>query len=404
MQSATNTEKHAPGIDLGGRPAAEPPVKKSFFRRRRAKLVAAVIVLAVATYGLKYWLHARQYEETDDAFVDGSIVQISSRVAGQILSVEAEDNQDVATGAVLVRLDARDSQARLDQANSALAAARARLAQANTQVELMKADTAAALDQAQGGLDQARAAVDRSKAEQAYWQQEVNRRAELIQSGAVAQNQYDTSRLSLNTAQAALAESTGKVVSAQAALATAQTAPQQIAAAEAQAASAKAAMEQAAAAVAAAELDLSYTVIRAPVDGRITRKIARAGQYVQVGQIVTALVQPEVWVTANFKETQLTHMSAGQDVTIVVDAYPGQAFHGAVDSIQAGTGARFSLLPPENATGNYVKVVQRVPVKILFDREAYTHWLLAPGMSVVPSVYVGAGRGEHPLPIRTAQP
>ncbi len=131
----------------------------------------------------------------------------------------------------------------------------------------------------------------------------------------------------------------------------------------------------------------------------MTRKIARIGQYVQVGQMVLAIVNPDVWVTANFKETQLTHMTAGQDVEIVVDAYPGHTFHGKVDSIQAGTGARFSLLPPENATGNYVKVVQRMPVKILFDHDVHSNWLLAPGMSVVPSVRIGLEKTGKPLPI-----
>jgi membrane fusion protein (multidrug efflux system) len=150
--------------------------------------------------------------------------------------------------------------------------------------------------------------------------------------------------------------------------------------------------------VEAAELDLSYTTIVAPVAGRVTRRTARQGQYLQTGQIVLALVEPHVWVTANFKETQLAHMSAGQDVDIAVDSYPGRTFHGKIDSIQAGSGARFSLLPPENATGNYVKVVQRVPVKIALDPDVTRGWLLAPGMSVVPRVHVGGG-GQRPGPI-----
>ena len=171
-----------------------------------------------------------------------------------------------------------------------------------------------------------------------------------------------------------------------------------MAVAEAQAKNAQADVDEARAALGAAELNLSYTTIVAPVAGRVTRRTARQGQYLQTGQIVLALVEPDVWVTANFKETQLTHMSAGQDVDIAVDSYPGHTFHGKIDSIQAGSGARFSLLPPENATGNYVKVVQRVPVKIALDPGVTRGWLLAPGMSVIPRVRVG-GEKERPGPI-----
>jgi membrane fusion protein (multidrug efflux system) len=190
------------------------------------------------------------------------------------------------------------------------------------------------------------------------------------------------------------------VTAAQAVLRAAQTAPQQVAAAEAQQKTAQAAVDEAAADVRQIQLELSYTSIYAPAAGRVTRKSVQAGNNVQVGSNLMAIVEPDVWVVANFKETQLTHMRRGQDVDVEVDAYPHRTFHGKVDSIQAGTGARFSLLPPENATGNYVKVVQRVPVKIVFDRETEARQLLALGMSVEPKVHVGTGdRSVAPLPI-----
>ncbi len=181
-------------------------------------------------------------------------------------------------------------------------------------------------------------------------------------------------------------------------LQSAQTAPQQIATAEAQVKTAQAAIEEANAALLAAQQQLSYTTITAPLSGRITRKNIQPGQYVEAGQALCTIVSPDVWITANFKETQLTHMHAGQEVEIEVDAYPGRMFKGTIESIQAGTGARFSLMPPENATGNFVKVVQRVPVKITFNEDASTKQLLAPGMSVTPRVRI-AGYEGTPGPI-----
>ncbi len=278
-------------------------------------------------------------------------------------------------------------------------------------------------------MQQAKAAIEASRSQVASAQANVTaaeaeatrRQADLkrykaLDLRAVSQQQLDAAQAAADAAEANLAaarkqaaaaesavvEAQAKEAYAEGMLAAAKTGPQQVAAAAAQAKNAQAAVDQAKAALDEAELNLSYTTIVAPVGGRVTRRTARPGQYVQVGQAVLALVPPEVWVTANFKENQITHMSQGQDVEIRVDAYPDQVFHGKVDSIQAGSGARFSMLPPENATGNYVKVVQRVPVKIVFDAEASRQWLLAPGMSVVPRVYVGVGGQQHPLPIAPA--
>jgi membrane fusion protein (multidrug efflux system) len=385
-----------------------------------------LVIVGGAIGGWLYWRHARLYERTNDAFIDGEIIQMSTKVPGIIQSVEVRDNEDVAAGTVLVRIDPRDLQAKLNEAKAALEAAQARCEAAQTNVELIRTDTAAAMAEAQAGVEQAKAGIESSRSQVASAQANVTaveaeatrRQADLkryrsLDERAVSQQQLDATQAAADSAEANLAAARKQAAAAEAvvdeararqayaegALAAARTGPQQVAAAVAQEKSAQAAVDQAKAVVDEAELNLSYATITAPAGGRVTRRMARQGQYVQVGQIVLALVQPEVWVTANFKENQIARMCPGQDVKIKVDAYPGQVFHGKVDSIQAGSGARFSMLPPENATGNYVKIVQRVPVKIVFDSETTRQWLLAPGMSVVPRVHVGADSQQHPLPI-----
>jgi membrane fusion protein (multidrug efflux system) len=420
--------KPSPQTDRPAREGVEkmPPSRKRFLAKWFFGIATGTLVLAACC--LLYWLHARQYEETDDAFVDGEIVQVSAKVAGLIQSVEVQDNQDVAAGTVLVRIDPRDLQAVLDKAKAAIEAAKAKSEVARTNVELIRANTDAALTQAQAGVEQARAAIQSSQSRLASSRADaamaeadaVRREADLkryksLDPRATSQQQLDAAqadadassanlvaaRMRAAAADSAVAEAQAMEAQAQGTLAVARTGPQQVAVAAAQAKNAQADVDEARAALQAAELDLSYTTIVAPVAGRVTRRTARQGQYLQTGQIVLALVEPGVWVTANFKETQLTHMSAGQDVDIAVDSYPGRTFHGRIDSIQAGSGARFSLLPPENATGNYVKVVQRVPVKIALDPEVTEQWLLAPGMSVIPTVHVGHDR-QHPEPIMPA--
>jgi len=412
-------------LDQKGMERPRPPERRS--RKNLILLLLFPLLIVGGGFGgWTYWQEARQYERTDDAFVDGEIVQVSAKVPGIIQSVEVRDNEDVAAGTVLVRIDPRDLQAKRNEAKAALEAAQARREAAQTNVELIRANTEATLAEAQAGVQQARAAIEASQSQVASAQANVTaaeaeatrRQADLkrytsLDQRAVSQQQLDTAQAAAEAAQAnlaaarkqaaaaesAVAEAQAKRAYAEGTLAAARTGPQQVAAALAQAKNAQAAVDQAQAAADEAELNLSYTTITAPVGGRVTRRTARQGQYVQVGQIVLALVPPLVWVTANFKENQITHLCQGQDVQIRVDAYPDQVFHGKVESIQAGSGARFSLLPPENATGNYVKVVQRVPVKIVFDSGAANQWLLAPGMSVVPRVYVGVGGRQHPSPI-----
>jgi membrane fusion protein (multidrug efflux system) len=406
--------------------AGEPGL--SFHKHPVFVAVVSILILAGIVGGVLYWLHVRQFEDTDDAFIDGDIVQVGAKVSGIIESVEVTDNQDLAAGTVLVKIDPRDFQASLNEAKAALEAAQARLEVAKTNVDLTTANTDAIVAEARAGVDQADAAIKASQAQLSSAQADVTaadaeatrRQADLkryksLDPRAVSQQRLDEAQAAGDSSQANLAaakkrasaaesavtEAQAKRAYAEGLLTAAKTAPQQVAVAVAQVKSAQAAVDQAKAAADEAELNLSYATIKAPVAGRVTRRAARPGQYLQIGQAVLALVQPEVWVTANFKESQLAHMTRGQDVDLAVDAYPGQTFHGKVDSIQAGSGARFSLLPPENATGNYVKVVQRVPVKIVFDAEVTRKWLLAPGMSVVPRVHVGVGGEQRPLPIIT---
>jgi membrane fusion protein, multidrug efflux system len=273
----------------------------------------------------------------------------------------------VAAGAPLIEIDPADFQAKLDQALAAQASARAALAQANAQQAVTTANAQEA---------QAQVAVAQANATNAASQ--LDRDRPLAEQHVVSRQQLDNDLANARSTAATLVAAQKKQAAAEAQLAVAQS---QIEAAKASLASTDAQAE-------AARLDLSYTRIAAPRGGRITRKNVSPGDYVQSGQNLMALVPSEVWVTANFKETQLSHMRIGQPAEITIDAYPGVTFHGHVESFQAGSGAAFSLLPPENATGNYVKIVQRIPVKIVFDDPLDPARPLGPGMSVVPTVKV----------------
>ena len=412
--------------NLGGPEPVEPAGMQK--HKKKAGFVFLLLLVAgLAVWGYFYYRHAMEYEETDDAFIDGHITPVSAKVSGQVCEVLVKDNQEVDAGAVLVRIDPRDLQAKLDQAKAALEAAVTRLTVANTAVELTKANTDAQLAEAIAGEEQAKASVSSAESQLASAQADVvaataealrrdtdMKRYSALERGAVSPQVLDAAKAALDTANAALdaarkrataaeakiAEQKAKLLQAQAGVRAAQTAPQQVASTVAQAQTATAAINQAKAMVAAAELDLSYTEVRAAVAGRVTRKSVQLGQFVQAGQTMLAMVQPDVWVVANFKETQMARMHEGQEVGITIDAYPGKNFHGTIQSIQAGAGSRFSLLPPENATGNYVKVVQRIPVKIVFDAAEESSCLLAPGMSVVPHVRVGDQAGVAPAAIR----
>jgi membrane fusion protein (multidrug efflux system) len=392
-----------------------PAPRKPIYRRPAGIVILAVLLLG-GVCGTAYWLYARQWEETDDAFIDGNVYPVAAKVAGAVQTVRVVDNQLVNAGDVLAEIDPRDIQARLAQAKATLDAANADAEAAKTKVELTRANTAAMLTQAQAGVASAKAGVASAQSQLASAEAEVTsaqaeatrreadeRRFTALDPRGVSQAQLDAAKAGAGAARAQLlaaekrvaaakagvGESEAKVSAAQGVLAAANTAKAQVAEAEAKSRLAEAHVAEAQAQVAAATLDLSYTSIKAPAAGRVTRKNVQPGQYLQVGQTLLAIVPQDFWITANFKETQLTRMRVGQPVDIEVDAFPDRTFHGHIESMQAGTGARFSMLPPENATGNYVKVVQRVPVKIVFDRDDSSQkQLLGLGMSVTPSVRV----------------
>jgi len=275
------------------KPTAEPRPWKPLAIRAGLGLV----VLALAIWGISALVHSFYYESTDDAFIDGHVVTVGTKLSNTVRDVLIDDNYEVKQGELLVQIDPRDYDVQLHEA--------------------------------QANYDKAKADYDRDAA--------------LADSSAVSRQDLDTTRAAFNVTAAQLDQ---------------------------------------------ARLNLEYTGITAPVAGRITRKNVEPGDYIETGQTLFSIVPHDIWVVANFKETQLTHMLPGQPATIRIDAFPGKVFKGHVDSLQSGTGAYFSLLPAENATGNYVKVVQRVPVKILFDESPDVQAAFAPGLSVVPEVNI----------------
>jgi membrane fusion protein (multidrug efflux system) len=329
-----------------------------------AALIILVIVLIVA--GVMYWLYARQYESTDDAFIDARTASIGAQVSGVITDVPVTDNQMAEAGTVLVRIDPRDYETRLAQAKAQVAQAQGNVDNLDAQIKAQQARIAQARQQ----VTQAQAALQFSQQENARYQK-------LVQTGAGTEQR----------AQQAASDLTQKQASFDAAEANLVVARRQVDVLTTQREAAVGALGQAQAMQAQAEINLARTTVRAPDAGRVTKLSAAKGTYAQIGQALLMIVPRNVWVTANFKETQLGLMRPGQPVTMTVDAYGSRAFKGHVDSIQAGSGTAFSLLPAENATGTYVKVVQRVPVKIVFDNPP-ADVLLGPGMSVVPSVKV----------------
>ncbi|MGX8013477.1 HlyD family secretion protein [Mesorhizobium sp. ORM8.1] len=338
----------------------------SFVRRHPFATGAVVVVLLICIAGgVMWWINARQYEWTDDAFIDARTVTVGAEISGRITDVAVTDNQPVEAGAVLLRIDDSDYQASLQQAEAGVAAARAGIANVQAQTEAQNAK----IDAAQKQVAQARAALE-------FATSEDRRNRELLAKGTATQQQADQAASTLRQDQAALAT----------AGANAEAAKSQITVLGAQAKSAQAQLQQAQATQDQAKTTLTRTAIMAPVAGHATSISAAKGTYAQPGQVLMMFVPKDVWVSANFKETQLDLMRPGQPVDIAIDAYPEKTFHGHVDSVQAGSGTAFSLLPAENATGNFVKVVQRVPVKIVFDRPPDVY--LGPGMSVVPTVKV----------------
>ena len=357
---------HPNGNGNGAMPAGSPP-DKGAARKHLGRTIAVVAALAVAVAaGAYYFRFVAPFETTDDAFVEGHVTPIASQVSGRVERLLVKDNQDVKQGDLLVEIDPRDYEARLAQAQADLKAAQSELDQANSQ---FVADLAKA--------NQERANLAAVEAQAAYAETDLARK-QMIGISGVSQDQIDAAQTQVRSTAADVQVALNKISAAEA----------QSALSLASVGTAKAKIAQSEAAVRQAELNLSYTITTAPEAGHVTRRVVEQGAYIQPGQSLMAIVPHQIWIVANFKETQLTHMRPGQPVAVEVDAYPQFKFKGHVDSIQYGAGARFSLFPPENATGNYIKVVQRVPVKIVLDDTPESELALGPGMSVVPKVRV----------------
>ena len=327
-------------------------------------LMAATVALAIIAAGLVYWLDARHYESTDDAFIDADISQISAQISGRVTKILVQDNQDVSAGQILVQIDPRDEQMRLDQMAAQRDQAAAQLDQARATLPVRQAD-----------LDQASANTRVAIANQVQSQRDLARYT-AINPNAISAQTLDSGRAAATTGSARVEAARQAEAGSRAQLAVART----------QIANAEAALRLADANVANAKLQLSYASIAAPADGRIARRTVQLGNYVTPGEPLLAVVQRPCWVTANFKESQLADMRPGQPAKIAIDAFGGRSLDAHVTSLQPGTGSVFSSLPAENATGNYVKIVQRLPVKLTFDGNACHDLALAPGMSVIPRV------------------
>ena len=348
--------------------SAEEPRKGFMLRHRFALGIALLLFLVAAPTTYLYWDYTRHFETTDDAFIAARQFAIAPKVSGYITAVPVTDNQHVAAGNVIARIDDRDYRVALEQAQSQVASAEANIQNIDAQIDVQQSQISASQDQ----VTQAQAAL-------VFAQQQAARFQDLAQKGwgTVQNSQQYTSQLHQQQAAVASVQANFEV------------AQRQVAALKAQRSRTVASLEEAKAQRDQAQLNLSYTIVTTAESGRAVDLTAAVGQYAQPGTNLTMFEPDEIWVTANFKETQLDAMRPGQPVALEIDAYPERTIRGHVASIQPGSGTAFSLLPAENATGNYVKIVQRVPVKIILDNPP-TDVALGPGMSVVPSVRIDA--------------
>lgn len=325
--------------------------------------VTAIFLLFVAVYAA---ILSTYYQSTDDAFVEGRIISVAPRVSGPVVSLLVDDNQPVKKGDLLLEIDPNDYKVKLDQTEAKLAEAKAKLKITTHDVSRNTSNVSQAVDDTVS----ARSKLDFAK-------KDYKRYSDMYKTGVVSKQDYDRSSKELEVNLANYQSSTNRKKAMESELESSIATTQSV---EAEIKRLEAEVEQ-------AKLNLSYTKIYAPSDGLIASRNVEAGNYVQTGQPLMAVVPKKVWVVANFKEGQLTHMKPGQKVSVSVDTYPGKKFKAHVDSIQRATGAKSSLFPPENAVGSYVKIVQRVPVKIVFD-EDYSDYNIVPGMSVVPRVKI----------------
>jgi len=354
---------------------------KRFGRRVWLFLAVGLLVLTAATY---WFVSNAGYESTDDAAIEAHVIQVSPKISAHIKAVHFDDNYQVKRGDLIIELDPRDYEVALASAEATLASAKSKLKESDAQQNV-----------AQAGLGQAKADLASAQASAENAVSDFNRNEQLYKTHVIDRREYDASAAQAKTAAASVESASKRVASQEA----------QVGLASAQSVTASAEEKQAESQEQQAQLQLSYTRIFAPFAGRVTRKSVEPGNYVQPGQTLFSLVPSDVWVVANFKETQLKRMKVGQPVSIRADAIPGHEFKAHVESVQVGTGSRFTLLPPENATGNFVKVVQRVPVKIVFDESPNELERLWAGESVEPKVDVrdrSAQQTERSAPLPPA--
>jgi membrane fusion protein, multidrug efflux system len=399
-------------------PASERDLSRHLSRRYdpRFRLFLIIGLIALVIVGFFLWRYFSSYESTDDAQIDGHVNSISPRVSGHVISLKVQDNQYVEVGTLLAEIDPADNQVLVQRAEADYEDAKATADAASVDIPIISVNTTSQLSSAVADVRSARAGVNaarqqseaakatlqQAEANNAKAQNDLIRYKQLVDKQEISQQQYDqaiaaaragaaaveSARATADAVQAQIAQGEGKLAQAEASERSAHTGPKQLAATRAKAQSAQAAALRKKADLDQALLNLKYTKIIAPVTGIVSNRTVEVGQNVSIGQELMKIIPlDDIWVTANFKETQLRDMTPGQKATISVDA-TGTRYRGHVDSIAGASGARFSLLPPENATGNYVKVVQRVPVKIVFEPGETREHKLRPGMSVEPKVWI----------------
>jgi len=381
----------------------QPEPRKDPKKARRNKIIAIAAVAVALVIALVWWLHARHFEDTDDAQIDGNITAVSSRVPGTVVAVHVEDNQPVKAGDLLIELDPADLQVSLSSARAAVALAQAQLEAEQPGVPITQTSNRATVQSAQdevanaqADVEAARKDLDQAVAHDKFAQQQKQRGQMLLAAKTIPQADYDQRVSAADAAAAAVAAARQRVDQRRARLTTAQArfsevranAPRQLTARQAGLSVREANLELAQAQFKQAELNVSYARIVAPVAGIAGKRSVNVGDRVQPGQELLSLTQTsDLWVTANFRETQIQHMKAGQKATVHVDAV-SRDYNATVESFAGATGARYSLMPPENASGNYVKVVQRIPVRLRLDQGQPEMDRLRPGMSVEPKVRV----------------
>lgn len=395
-------------------------------------VTSTILAILLIVLGALWWLHAQGREETDDAYVEGHLTTISPRISGNVTKVLVEENQPVKTGQILVVLDPHDEQVQLNESAALLEAAQHQSAAAKSKIQQTALSALGETNQAQGDISSAEAEIKRAKAavlqaqdavieaqaklkeavsQEEFARTDFERYKEVFANRAVTKQQYDKSAKSLEVAiaqreqaeqnlrqtkkqelqaESTVQETVGRLHKSKGMLTSAKATTVQKESDTAQYLSSLASINRYKAALEQSKLQLSYTTLYAPIDGRIGKRSVEVGQRVEPGQALLSLVQKKIWITANYKETQIGRMRVGQHVEIKIDAFPERTFKGTVDSLGPASGAKFSMLPPDNATGNFTKIVQRIPIRIVFDQDSIAGYenRIAPGMSCVVAVVV----------------